>query len=54
MKQVELAINTSDSVNEVKAMSVLKIGMEHHSGFGFHMIISYIIEVCQLRNFVLI
>jgi hypothetical protein len=54
IKQVEVAINTWDSVNEVKTMSVLEIGMESHSGFGFHKIISYIIEVCQLQNFVLI
>lgn len=54
IKQFELAINTSDSVNEVKIMSVLKIEMEPHSGFGFHKVINCIIEVCQLQNFVLI
>jgi hypothetical protein len=54
IKQVELVINTSESVNEVETMSVLKIWMKSHSGFGFYMIISYIIEVCHLQYFVLI
>jgi hypothetical protein len=48
MKEVEIVVNTSDSVNEVKTMSVLKIGIEH-SGFGFHKIISYIIEFVSTK-----